>query len=499
MPYVYEIPAVNGKPLVEIPKELKDKVIDYTVLRDKIIIKASDLVDQLLYEPRVKVRDEMGRIVSRITEYSYPPVASAIVCKDEDYVYAYRPANNFKGYILIDKGEAGVDDAKVIQIAVNSIAEQGTVSIAKDDYNIDSEITIPSGVSVFGEKGKSYTRGGTTDKSKAVTLKAMVGINSIFKVEGKSNIENIEFDANNLASYAVDALRTSLTVDRATFINCDFRRATEAGVNGDKHDGLTFERCGFTENNKGFIVPTSIGGLVLFEKCLFADNKVCDIETLSVDTIEIRASTFANGQNLTDAQIVVKGGMNALYMVNCWMENGINGNIRGEYVEGSGRPSLSIVNCRLQVPSNSNSANIIGNWNRVILVGRTTLRTLGTASYCIDLDYANALMIFGANLEDKPINGGNIAWKYVRDSNFQYYRKYLKTFSGDGSTTTFKFAHGLIDNPTKVIVSPVSDDARAAGPVSGWGDGAGNIVIKFNSAPPAGTNNVVVVVEAEVF
>ena len=93
----------------------KRQVIYYRVLRDKIIIKASDLVDQLLYEPRVKIKDELGRIVSRITEYSYPPVASAIVCKDEDYVYAYRPANNWKGYILIDKGEAGVEDAKVIK------------------------------------------------------------------------------------------------------------------------------------------------------------------------------------------------------------------------------------------------------------------------------------------------------------------------------------------------------------------------------------------------
>ena len=394
---------------------------------------------------------------------------------------------------------SSAETTDVFKTAINTMTTQGEIFIARGDYEISEEITIPDGVSIIGEKGKSYTRGGTGDKSKAVTIRAAATINSIFKVEGKSNIENIEFDANNYANYAVDVSRTSLTVDRVTFINCDFRRAVTAGVKADNHDGLTFERCGFTENAKGFIVETGVSGLLLFEKCLFADNSICDLDTYHVDTIEMSSCTFANGSNLTDAQIVVKGGMNCLYMVNCWMENGINGNIKGVYDATTGRPSISLVNCRLQVPSTSASANIIGNWNRVELLGRTTLRTLGTASYCIDLDYANTLLVFGANLEDKPINGANIAYKYVRDNEFKYWRKYVKTFSGDGLTTTFTFAHGLIDNPTKVTVSPMSDDARAAAPVSGWGDGAGNIVIKFNSAPASGTDNVVVVVEAEVF
>jgi len=194
MPYEYEIPAINGKPLVEIPKELKDKVIDYIVLRDKIIIKASDLVDQLLYDTRVKVRDELGRLVKSITEYSYPSTASAIVCKDEDYVYAWKPANNFKGYILIDKGEAGVEDAEVIQAGINE-ARAGKLFIAKGSYDLKgTELQIPAGITIEGEgfQGSSATHIYTSETQTNLIKKAQDVARII--------IRDIYFDGNNKAT-----------------------------------------------------------------------------------------------------------------------------------------------------------------------------------------------------------------------------------------------------------------------------------------------------------
>jgi len=57
-----------------------------------------------------------------IADRSHPPVASAVVEKpeyDPDHVYAWKPANNYKGWKLIARGEAGVDDAEVIQSAID--------------------------------------------------------------------------------------------------------------------------------------------------------------------------------------------------------------------------------------------------------------------------------------------------------------------------------------------------------------------------------------------
>ena len=54
--------------------------------------------------------------------FTSPAFASAVVEKpeyDPDHVYAWKPANNYKGWKLIAKGEAGVDDAEIIEEALS--------------------------------------------------------------------------------------------------------------------------------------------------------------------------------------------------------------------------------------------------------------------------------------------------------------------------------------------------------------------------------------------
>ncbi|MDD5597635.1 MAG: hypothetical protein PHV82_06805, partial [Victivallaceae bacterium] len=62
-----------------------------------------------------------------------------------------------------------------------------------------------------------------------------------------------------------------------------------------------------------------------------------------------------------------------------------------------------------------------------------------------------------------------------------------ETFSGDGSTTSFSFAHGLAATPTHVEITPTSADAAAN---FYWSANGTNIIINYLTAPPAGTNNV---------
>ena len=63
-----------------------------------------------------------------------------------------------------------------------------------------------------------------------------------------------------------------------------------------------------------------------------------------------------------------------------------------------------------------------------------------------------------------------------------------ETFSGDGSTTSFSFPHGLNSAPTVWSTEAVSPDAAI--PSYSEAD-ATNITVFYDAAPPSGTDNIV--------
>jgi len=69
------------------------------------------------------------------------------------------------------------------------------------------------------------------------------------------------------------------------------------------------------------------------------------------------------------------------------------------------------------------------------------------------------------------------------------------TFSGDGTTTQFSIAHGLVSEPSKVQVTPMTEDAAGDFYVT---KDATNIYVNYLSAPPSGSNNVELSWYAEV-
>ncbi len=71
----------------------------------------------------------------------------------------------------------------------------------------------------------------------------------------------------------------------------------------------------------------------------------------------------------------------------------------------------------------------------------------------------------------------------------------IATFSGDGTTTTFTIPHGLVAEPKVVQVTPLSADASGQFYVT---KDATNIYVNYITAPPAGTNNIVLSWYAEV-
>jgi len=78
---------------------------------------------------------------------------------------------------------------------------------------------------------------------------------------------------------------------------------------------------------------------------------------------------------------------------------------------------------------------------------------------------------------------------YIIERNIGYITENsgLATFSGDGTTKTFSFAHGLSAIPNHVSIEAKSLDACGD---KYWSADATNIVISFATAPPAGTDNI---------
>jgi parallel beta-helix repeat protein len=69
------------------------------------------------------------------------------------------------------------------------------------------------------------------------------------------------------------------------------------------------------------------------------------------------------------------------------------------------------------------------------------------------------------------------------------------TFSGNGSTTTFNIPHGLASTPKMAVVTAGSNGAKGDFYVT---YDATNIIVTYATAPPTGTNNVVLNWYAEV-
>ena len=107
---------------------------------------------------------------------------------------------------------------------------------------------------------------------------------------------------------------------------------------------------------------------------------------------------------------------------------------------------------------------------------------------------------------DYPIFSPNLNWAQADDNIFygnnndpvlgtKYRNSGIETFSGDGTTTQFSIAHGLVSEPSKVLVTPMTEDAAGDFYVT---KDATNIYVNYLSAPPSGSNNVKLSWYAEV-
>jgi len=100
--------------------------------------------------------------------------------------------------------------------------------------------------------------------------------------------------------------------------------------------------------------------------------------------------------------------------------------------------------------------------------GDTAIKILGVTTF------------FKCNISDNDIRGYANEGAKTENSG-------TATFSGDGTTTQFSIAHGLVSAPTKVQVTPMTADAASDFYVTADDT---NIYINYKSAPPSGTDNL---------
>ena len=103
-------------------------------------------------------------------------------------------------------------------------------------------------------------------------------------------------------------------------------------------------------------------------------------------------------------------------------------------------------------------------------------------------NYVNRVFIRNVDLKDCTVISGFASGEIRYCKGYVTENSGTVTFSGNGTQTQFTIAHGLAGTPTSVSVTPASNDAKGTFYVT---VDATNIYVNYATAPPAGTNNVV--------
>jgi len=262
-----------------------------------------------------------------------PPFASAVVYKNDSLnkVIAKKWNSNLGCWQRIAQGKAGVDDAKVIQSAINYVAAGvgGEVKIKSGEYLIKEIIQI-GGANYINIKGEGN-----------VKLKASTNITNIFRQSGKTiknfAMKNIELDGNDLAD-----------------IVCYF----EGGL-----ENILFDNVNIHNSAKTFTV--------FFDTELGINKKIA-----------LTNSKFGYSSSGYD---IVGCGAEEISVLNCTFEN--NENRRGEGIAIAGAKKAVIAFNRFLSPSKGFADNAIhteSTCNDVIVVGNYIYQYAGHAIHIVN-------------------------------------------------------------------------------------------------------------------
>ena len=430
-------------------------------------------------------------IAKRTTDFS------AKVYKDGDRVYAV-DSNGRR----IAEGEAGVDDASVIQAALDSLPTNGKLVIVgefviRTKLNFKSNIIVdasqaimkPVNVDCFKLESKDGSQienvtlfvgeidGSLSERSSGVSGQVK---NARIYCFGKihdmpddaiylTNSENV----NIFHPYAENCARNTIEIDSSTVAPCKNVTVYEPRIYYGKVGILVAD-----SENGGHENITIIGGECAYNnvngiqfKSATAGNKNCKA---------IGVKVHYNGEH----GILIWGGITGITTV--WVENC---EVFNNGQAGTGYNGIHAFGAGADLRAEAIIKNNLCYDNQ----------QTQTQEYGIYLSSG----CFNCRVEGNDVRNNKVGGIYdytganVIKQNIGYTTENsgTATFSGDGTTTQFSIEHGLVSTPSKIQVTAMSEDASGDFYVTA---DATYIYVNYKTAPPSGTDNIKLSWSAEV-
>jgi len=495
------------------------------IFRKKITLDANN--DLVVY-------DESGNL-------EVPPALASAVVEipewDPDHVYAWKPAGNWKGWKLIAKGEAGVDDTSVIQ---KTWDVGGKIAIKKGTYYITSLTVTKNGTEIHGEEGTKlvFVNSSNVINVKNVNDIKITGVaidaSKLVKDDKALYIE----DSNNVY---VEKIKIYKSGGFAIFVNAKSRDTYNIRISKCYLEGVGNNDViggGTTLGSKYILydvivdknsILQGVGNIGNHTTCIAFTRvrRAIITKNLVYGKINLSAENSPNEWSIISSNICYKPLNNEQYYIGIHSGSGDYGcqyNIISNNVINEGFIDVFGSDTKYAI-YNIVTDNIIraldspaGIYVKYASLTSITNNYIVAAPYGIYIDTASNNMITENHIIDSTneaiyevnsdlnwiarnkIKGGNIVTtgaNTVVENNFGYSTENsgTATFSGDGSTTQFKIEHDLISTPSKVLVTPMTADA--AGDFYVTADNT-YIYINYKTAPPSGTENIKVSWYAEV-
>jgi len=316
-----------------------------------------------------------------------------------------------------------------------------------------------------------------------------------------------------------------------TFINCVAKNNIAKGfrviIRGDEVQGseffedIKFIRCIATGNGENPFVVNCVKDLLVDSCVAIVSSAITNGAEEGVGMHFIQKGEVYGTTCVSRDIRVVNSFISGAKHYGMWIKGVKNGIIKNNTVETSYYAGITLDAQTLDVENFIIEGNISYNNNQS---DQANLSRAGISLIAREKDIINSLIIGNRCFDDQGIKtqrygistdetdeGGvadynrfvdnvvkgnataGIEIEYQRDNIVEHNEGYVtensgtETFSGDGTTVSFSFAHGLAATPTHVEISPTSDDA--AGDWK-WSADATNITITFMTAPASGTNNI---------
>jgi hypothetical protein len=393
---------------------------------------------------------------------------------------------------------SGTDAGTVIQSAINALSGKGgTIFLKAGIYVLTQQLDLSNspGIKLVGEYGTYHEKG--------TILRPVSGVRAIYAHTSDPFWSEITIE--NIGIYGQETLPSGVQGEiyiwsggRVHLRNIYIRNARNVGI---KLESVT---VGFIENVEIVDGVSGSGISILFGE-VYVDNVVignlpgAGINIYNTDYVRltnIREYVCNTGISInTDRGPVdiIGATFDNNYKNGIWIWNlsyggtfvdvkARNNNFNNQYTEKDGAGMYMRLATGLQVIGGDFSDN-----------RSTPYQTYGIYEDGNDYNVIINARIVGNTVAPVKLTGTHSKVIYTQGYVTQNSGK--ATFSGDGATTQFKIPHSLALTPSKVLVTPGSNDAKDTFYVTA---DATYIYVNYATAPPPGTNNVVLYWYAEV-